>query len=189
MARNRQNTVNNNDSDDGIEEEEEEFPSASQESNSSDVPNLESVSGFTPDVFAIIDVEEWQEYAYPPRATENRVKKKRDAEKKFLQAAKGKISSEITEVVNGLTTATKSIDEVYAKFMEDYITIEDQIRKKWTEIQKEQANVLSIVGKSMDRHVEEGDKIEDQHIDGMASMKEACENMVTLINSLAPQTL
>ncbi|KAL4264939.1 hypothetical protein AB1N83_003940 [Pleurotus pulmonarius] len=171
MARNRQNTVNNNDSDDGIEEEEEEFPSASQESNSSDVPNLENM-------LTLLE-----------QLKTSRVKKKRDAEKKFLQAAKGKISSEITEVVNGLTTATKSIDEVYAKFMEDYITIEDQIRKKWTEIQKEQANVLSIVGKSMDRHVEEGDKIEDQHIDGMASMKEACENMVTLINSLAPQTL
>lgn len=65
------------------------------------------------------------------------------------------------------------------------------------------------MGKSIERHVEEGDKIEDQHIDGMAGMKEACESktlflspchrlllrwnkpidMVTLIDSLAPQSL
>ncbi len=63
MARNRQTTVNNDDSDDSIEGEEGEFPSASQESNSSDAPNLESVSGFTPAVFAMIDVGDWQEYA------------------------------------------------------------------------------------------------------------------------------
>ncbi len=36
----------------------------------------------------------------------------------------------------------------------------------------------------MDRHVEEGDKIEDQHIDGMASMKEACESKALLFSLL-----
>ncbi|KAF7430589.1 hypothetical protein PC9H_006297 [Pleurotus ostreatus] len=171
MARNRQTKADDNESDYSQEVEEEEFPSASQESNSSDAPNLENM-------LTLIE-----------QLKTSRVKKKRDAEKKFLQTAKGRISNEITEVVKGVTTATKSIDDVYTKFMGDYITLEDQIRKKWTEIQKEQANILSIVGKSIERHIEEGDKIEDQHIDGMASMKEACENMVTLIDSLAPQSL
>ncbi len=58
MARKRQTTANDNDSDDSIEGEDGEFPSASQESNSSDAPNLESVSGFAPAVFAMIDVGE-----------------------------------------------------------------------------------------------------------------------------------
>lgn len=56
MARNRQTEANDNESDYSQEEEEEEFPSASQESNSSDAPNLESVSGFTTAALAVIDV-------------------------------------------------------------------------------------------------------------------------------------
>lgn len=55
MARNRQTATNYNESD-SLEDEEEEFPSASQESNSSDAPNLESVSSFAKGMLDIIDV-------------------------------------------------------------------------------------------------------------------------------------
>ncbi|KAJ7910284.1 hypothetical protein B0H13DRAFT_2329552 [Mycena leptocephala] len=137
-------------------------------------------------------------------------KKRKELEKKFFQAAKNKLSSEISAAADEVKCAVDATENVYAKFILDYAASEDAIRALWMEIKKEEqtlvvplANFLPCSPTPTDRfdicYQEIAKKqraandalsvaTEKQQIAGMAQVKEACHETRRIMESLLPAT-
>ncbi|KAJ6548200.1 hypothetical protein DFH09DRAFT_1169983 [Mycena vulgaris] len=113
-------------------------------------------------------------------------KKRKDMEKKFFQAAKSKLTNEITHAADDVKDALDATEKVYAKFLSDYATSEDAIRALWKEIKKEEEQLLEIAQRQRAANEELRKVTEKAQIAGMAQVKEACHEMKSVVESLMP---
>ncbi|KAF8198690.1 hypothetical protein K438DRAFT_1966653 [Mycena galopus ATCC 62051] len=112
-------------------------------------------------------------------------KKRKEAEKKFLQLAKNKLTIEISAAQNDVRSTLDATEKAYAKFIIDYATVEDTIRALWMEIKKEEQILIDIAKKQ--RAATEALHIvtEKAQIVGMSQVKEACHDARRMIGTLA----
>ncbi|CAK5269975.1 unnamed protein product [Mycena citricolor] len=119
-----------------------------------------------------------------PRITKE--KKRKETEKKFLQAAKNKLSSEISSAAAVVKNAVEESEKVYAKFVLDYASSEDSIRALWTEIRVEQQKLVELARKQRAASDALRSTTEKAQIEGMAQVKEACEETRAVISTILP---
>ncbi|KAJ6537788.1 hypothetical protein B0H19DRAFT_1078910 [Mycena capillaripes] len=107
-------------------------------------------------------------------------------EKKFFQAAKNKLSVEISTAADDVKSTIEATEQVYAKFILDHAASEDAIRALWTEIKKEEKTLVEIAKKQ--RAVNDATRMgmEKAQIAGMAQVKEACHETRRIIGTLLP---
>ncbi|CAK5268904.1 unnamed protein product [Mycena citricolor] len=113
-------------------------------------------------------------------------KKRKETEKKFLQAAKNKLSSEISSAAAVVKNAVEESEKVYAKFVLDYASSEDSIRALWTEIRVEQQKLVELGRKQRAASDALRSTTEKAQIEGMAQVKEACEETRAVISTILP---
>ncbi|GLB44586.1 hypothetical protein LshimejAT787_1702130 [Lyophyllum shimeji] len=103
-----------------------------------------------------------------------REKKRKENEQKFLKTAYKQLSKEVAIPTEELSS---SVETVYADFLQKYATSEDTIHKIWSQIQKEQQKLLTLVQKKLALNTEARKKIEANHISGLARTKAACREL------------
>ncbi|KAF7332583.1 hypothetical protein MKEN_00141000 [Mycena kentingensis (nom. inval.)] len=113
-------------------------------------------------------------------------KKQREKEAKFLQAAKKKLTNELTAVAESIQNAQAVPEEHHARFYIDYAVSEDNIRALWIEIRKEVERLDALALKYIQTHIAARAATENAHIAGMGSVREACQEWRPLIHSLLP---
>ncbi|KAJ7466024.1 hypothetical protein FB451DRAFT_1561294 [Mycena latifolia] len=113
-------------------------------------------------------------------------KKRKELEKKFLQAAKSKLSKEITNAADDVKSAVEATEAVYAKFLLDYAASDDAIRALWMQIKEEEQKLVEIAKRQRAMNEELRKATEKAQIAGMAQVKEACHDARNIIEALLP---
>ncbi|KAF7353986.1 hypothetical protein MVEN_01085200 [Mycena venus] len=113
-------------------------------------------------------------------------KKRKELEKKFFQAAKHKLTAEITATAEDVKSTVEATEKVYAKFILDYAAAEDAIRALWMEIKKEEQTLVDITRKQRAANDAMRLATEKAQIAGMAQVKEACHETRRIIGTVLP---
>nr|GAT45879.1 predicted protein [Mycena chlorophos] len=111
-------------------------------------------------------------------------KKRKDHERKFLQASKSKLEKQLHGEAEAAVAAITELNEAYANFFTDYIASEDVIRAIWVELKDTIAKHHALVGKLRKKGEALRAATEVAQIDGMGSVKGACQEHRALLNSL-----
>ncbi|KAL0956295.1 hypothetical protein HGRIS_002452 [Hohenbuehelia grisea] len=112
-------------------------------------------------------------------------KKAMEKQTKFIQTATKKLTADIAESLSDGQQALSTVDNIFAQFVIDYAAIEDEIRRIWCEIRKEQQTLLILAEKRINLNTETGEEVEKGMVTGMARAKGACEDMEALSQSLS----
>ncbi|KAF8198732.1 hypothetical protein K438DRAFT_693171 [Mycena galopus ATCC 62051] len=112
-------------------------------------------------------------------------KKRKEAEKKFFQIAKNKLTTEISGVQDDVRSTLDATEKAYSKFIIDYATLEDTIRALWMEIKKEEQILIEIAKKQRTATDALHIMTEKAQIVGMSQVKEACHDARRMIGTLA----
>ncbi|KAF7305664.1 hypothetical protein HMN09_00820100 [Mycena chlorophos] len=111
-------------------------------------------------------------------------KKRKDHERKFLQASKSKLENQLHGDAETAVAAVTELNEAYANFFAEYIASEDVIRAIWVELKDTIAKHHALVGKLRKKGEALRAATEAAQIDGMGSVKGACQEHRALVNSL-----
>ncbi|KAJ7674289.1 hypothetical protein B0H17DRAFT_1208093 [Mycena rosella] len=124
--------------------------------------------------------------ALAQQITASKEKKRKDMEKKFFQAAKHKLTGDITGAADNVKNALEETEALYAKFITDYAASEDTIRGLWVQIQVEEQTLVAIAQRQREANAELRVVTETAQIAGMAQVKEACHETRNVIETLLP---
>ncbi|KAJ7189981.1 hypothetical protein GGX14DRAFT_701914 [Mycena pura] len=116
-------------------------------------------------------------------------KKRKEMEKKFFQAAKARLSSEMSDVAESVRSTVEAAETLYSKFILEYAAIEDTIRALWVEVKREEQVLVDIAAKIRASNDTARLATERAQIDGMAQVKEACYETRSIIQTLQPESI
>ncbi|GBE87138.1 hypothetical protein SCP_1003850 [Sparassis crispa] len=111
-------------------------------------------------------------------------KKRKEKEGRFLQLAKNELESRISATTDELASTVAEINGIYEKFVLEYASIDDDIRRIWVELLREQQRLL-VLAQQKHKFMAERDKEREKgQVQGMAIAKRAMEDFNRLISSL-----
>ncbi|CCM02115.1 uncharacterized protein FIBRA_04192 [Fibroporia radiculosa] len=113
-------------------------------------------------------------------------KKRKEKEAKFFQEADIGLNKCISTRVDEFTNAVNEMNGVYEKFILDYAGIEDEIRKIWTELLREQQRLRVLSEQKLNRVSAGEQERERGQVQGMAIAKKAMEDYTRLVTALRP---
>ncbi|KAJ7079297.1 hypothetical protein B0H15DRAFT_954152 [Mycena belliarum] len=116
-------------------------------------------------------------------------KKRKDLEKKFFQAAKNKLTNQLTQAADDVQMAVETTEQVYTKFLIDYASSEDAIRALWMQIKEAEQKLIEIADRKRALNEELRQATEKAQIAGMAQVKEACHDTRTAIATIMPGSM
>ncbi|KAI5115457.1 hypothetical protein M0805_001279 [Coniferiporia weirii] len=113
-------------------------------------------------------------------------KKKKEKEAKFLQTAQAELTRTLSERAHEFADNVAEIDRIFSDFQDAYAVNEDNIRKLWDSILREQLKLQAFVN-AKKKNAEECEKEREQeHIRALARGRKGCEEFQRLIDSLDP---
>ncbi|KAJ7058300.1 hypothetical protein C8F01DRAFT_1147802 [Mycena amicta] len=114
-------------------------------------------------------------------------KKRKEKERKFLQAAKNKVTADLTVGVPEMTLSSfADSEELYTKFISDYAASEDAIRVLWHEIKATILYSALVANKLHATNDAARIAMEGAMIEGMGTVKAACQENRALVTALYP---
>ncbi|KAI0920437.1 hypothetical protein AcV5_010168 [Taiwanofungus camphoratus] len=111
-------------------------------------------------------------------------KKRKEKENTFFQEAKVELSKCVSTRTDKFAEAIEEMNGVYEKFVLDYASVEDNIRKLWAQLLEEQEKLLNLSEQKHRRLIETEKEREKGQVQGMAMAKKAMEDFNQLINLL-----
>ncbi|KAF9564135.1 hypothetical protein CPC08DRAFT_705482 [Agrocybe pediades] len=113
-------------------------------------------------------------------------KKRSQKEQKFLQDAEKELKEANARTAQEIQDAVNEIEQVYKTFLLEYAACEDNIRKKWEEIQQEQEKLTKAVKERLRRDEEAVKVASSMHVEGLTKTKRSLKAFQETIDQLIP---
>ncbi|KAH9948470.1 hypothetical protein B0H21DRAFT_235023 [Amylocystis lapponica] len=108
-------------------------------------------------------------------------KSRKEKEAKFFQEAKAGLNHWTIATSDEYSRAIAEMNGIYEKFVSDYAAVEDDIRKIWVQLLKEQQTLLVLAEKKHKHMIESDKEREKGQVQGMAIAKKAMEGLDMLL--------
>ncbi|KAF7291242.1 hypothetical protein MIND_01267900 [Mycena indigotica] len=115
-------------------------------------------------------------------------KKRKEQERKFIQAAKNKLNNELGASAEAAVAAYTDLETAFTQFFADYITSEDAIRAIWAELKAATIHYQQVADKLRAKNEGLRGTTEAAQISAMGGVKGACQEYRTLVDSLSPSS-
>ncbi|KAK2460479.1 hypothetical protein APHAL10511_007485 [Amanita phalloides] len=113
-------------------------------------------------------------------------RKREERELKLLKAAERHLEKELAKPVDAFMAMVKNVEQIYADFLMDYATCEDEIRSLWKQLLEEHKKLLVIEKALLQKHQKAAEVHEKQMIDALSKMDGAFQETTEIIDNMLP---